>query len=176
MFMTPTHWCPCTHVVAEGSRRFDAGALRTRLHVPYRPRSPYVYSRCSGRFEEVRCSQTTPHYIARRTRCVGYWYSSSEWFDYIEPPRTFLNNLSAVFSTTHCVFSALKLFRKVRGGLHTGHNTQHTHTHTTPTPTHTPPPPPNHPPNHPPTHTHTHTHTQTHKHCSWTPSWYYSTA
>ena len=78
----------CTQGIQAGSRRFDAiKCLRTRVHVPSTPCSPYMFvaqvqfrrttqnscelplhtvfaphSRCSGRCEEVRCSRTTPHW------------------------------------------------------------------------------------------------------------------
>ena len=77
------------------------------------------------------------------TRCVGYLYTVSEWFNPLEPPRTFSNHFSAEVpytpcshcvdevregsvqsnhseltskTSTHLAFSALKWFEKVRGG------------------------------------------------------------
>ena len=79
------------------------------------------------------------------TRCVGYLYTVSEWFNPLEPPRTFFSaekercvevfdvssewfdctepsqtssskNHSELTQSTHLAFSALMWFEKVRGG------------------------------------------------------------
>ena len=75
---------PCNNVVREGSVQDSGGAQGSKVFVQ-------ANTVCSGHSHEFcvvrRYGTFSTNLCALRTRCVGYVYSSAEWFDCIEPPQ-----------------------------------------------------------------------------------------
>ena len=68
----------------------------SNLYKPLQYRESKVCRGLSHAFEVVRLYRTfSNHILTRGSRCVGYLYTCSGWFNRSEPPRTFSNHFSA---------------------------------------------------------------------------------
>ena len=85
-------YTPCYHCVdevREGSVQSNHSELTSKT-------STHLAFSALKWFEKVRGGSRDllePHPVG--TRCVGYLYTISEWFNTLEPPRTFSNHFSA---------------------------------------------------------------------------------
>ena len=78
----------------------------SNLLEPLQCRESKVCRGLSHEFGVVRLYRTFSN--CRETRCVGYLYASSGWFNISEPPRTFSNHFSAEIARCVEVFRMLE--------------------------------------------------------------------